>query len=70
MITSIKLFMGFVLAILGLLAFFAGYTKYGYLLKLIFGSERVKEKGNKWLALYLYIGAGVLMFLALLLLLP
>jgi uncharacterized membrane protein YidH (DUF202 family) len=70
MITSIKMFMGLVLAILGVIAFIAGYTKYGFILKLIFGKERVKSTGTKWLALYLYIGAGVLLFIALLLLIP
>ncbi len=70
MITSIKMFIGLVLAIIGVIAFIAGYTKYGFILKLIFGSERVKSSGSKWLALYLYIGAGVLLFIALLLLIP
>lgn len=70
MLTSIKLFMGMVLAILGILAFLAGYTKYGFVLKLIFGKDRVKSTGTKWLALYLYIGAGVLLFISLLLLIP
>jgi len=62
--------MGLVLAIVGVAAFLAGYTKYGFVLKLIFGKERVKSTGTKWLSLYLYIGAGVLLFIALLLLLP
>ena len=70
MITSIKIFMAIVLAVAGVAAFLIGYTKYGFLLKLIFGKERVKEKGNQWLVLYLYIAAGVLLFLSLLLLLP
>lgn len=70
MITSIKMFMGLVLALTGVAAFLAGYTKYGFVLKLIFGKERVKSTGTKWLSLYLYIGAGVLLFIALLLLLP
>ena len=70
MITSLKMFMALVLAILGLIAFIAGYTKYGFVMKLIFGKERVKGTGTKWLALYLYIGAAVLLFLALLLLIP
>ena len=64
------MFMGLVLAILGVVAFIAGYTKYGFVLKLLFGKERVKSTGTKWLALYLYIGAGVLLFIALLLLIP
>ncbi len=70
MITSLKLFMAIVLGIAGVAAFLIGYTKYGMLLKLIFGKERVKETGNKWLVLYLYIAAGVMLFLSLLLLLP
>jgi hypothetical protein len=70
MITSLKMFMGLALAILGVIAFIAGYTKYGFILKLIFGKERVKGSGTKWLTLYLYIAAGVLLFIALLLLLP
>ncbi len=70
MITSVKMFMGLVLGILGVILLIAGYTKYGFVLKLIFGKERVKATGTKWLALYLYIAAGVLLFIALLLLLP
>jgi hypothetical protein len=68
MLTTLKMFMGLVLAILGLLAFLAGYTKYGLVLKLIFGKERVKSTGTKWLALYLYIGAAILLLIAFLLL--
>jgi uncharacterized membrane protein YidH (DUF202 family) len=70
MIASIKMFIGLVLAILGVILFLAGYTKYGFVLKLIFGKERVKSTGTKWLSLYLYIAAGVLLFIALLLFLP
>jgi hypothetical protein len=70
MIATIKMFMGLVLAIVGVAAFLAGYTKYGFVLKLIFGKERVKGAGTKWLSLYLYIAAGVLLFIALLLLIP
>jgi hypothetical protein len=70
MITTIKMFMGLVLAIVGVAAFLAGYTKYGFVLKLIFGKERVKGTGTKWLSLYLYIGAAAMLFIALLLLLP
>lgn len=70
MFTSVKLFMGLVLAILGIILFIAGYSKYGFVLKLIFGKERVKSTGTKWLALYLYIAAAVLLFISLLLLLP
>lgn len=70
MLTSLKLFMGLILGVLGVILFVAGYTKYGFVLKLIFGKERVKSTGTKWLALYLYVAAGVLLFIALLLLLP
>lgn len=70
MLTSLKLFMGLILGVLGVILFIAGYTKYGFVLKLIFGKERVKSTGTKWLALYLYVAAGVLLFIALLLLLP
>jgi hypothetical protein len=70
MLTSLRLFTALVLGILGVVLFIAGYTKYGFVLKLIFGKERVKSTGTKWLALYLYIAAGVLLFITLLLLLP
>jgi hypothetical protein len=70
MFTWIKMVMALVLAILGIIALIAGYTKYGFVLNLIFGKERVKGTGTKWLSLYLYIGAGVLLFISLLLLLP
>ncbi|MFN8394328.1 MAG: hypothetical protein U0176_06575 [Bacteroidia bacterium] len=62
--------MGLILGVLGVLLLIAGYTKYGFVLKMIFGKERVKGTGTKWLALYLYVAAGVLLFIALLLLLP
>ena len=70
MLRGIELIMSLALAVLGITAFIAGYAKNGFLLKLIFGRERVKSTGNKWLALYLYIGAGVLLFISLLLLIP
>ncbi|MFM2375642.1 MAG: hypothetical protein RLZZ165_739 [Bacteroidota bacterium] len=70
MITSLKLFMGAVLALSGVAAFLIGYTQSGILLQLIFGKERVKKTGTRWLALYLYIAAGVLLLTAFLLLLP
>lgn len=70
MLSSLKLFMGLILGVLGVILFIAGYTKYGFVLKMIFGKERVKSTGTKWLALYLYVAAGVLLFVALLLLLP
>ena len=70
MLTSLKMFMGLILGVLGVLLLIAGYTKYGFVLKMIFGKERVKGTGTKWLALYLYVAAGVLLFIALLLLLP
>jgi hypothetical protein len=70
MFTTIKMFMGLVLAILGVATFLAGYTKYSFVLKMIFGKERVKSTGTKWLALYLYVVAAVMLFIALLLLIP
>jgi hypothetical protein len=70
MFTTIKMFMGLVLAILGVLAFLAGYTRYGFVLKMIFGKERVRSSGTKWLTFYLYIAAGVFLLVALLLLIP
>jgi hypothetical protein len=70
MFTTIKMFMGLVLAILGVLAFLAGYTRYGFVLKMIFGKERVRSSGTKWLTFYLYIAAGVFLLIALLLLIP
>jgi hypothetical protein len=70
MLDSIRMFIGMILAILGVILFLAGYTKYGFVLRLVFGKERVKATGTKWLSLYLYIGAGVLLFISLLLFLP
>lgn len=70
MLTSIRMFMGMVLGVLGVIAFLVGYSKNGFILKLIFGKERVKSTGTKWLSLYLYIAAAVILLIALLLLLP
>jgi hypothetical protein len=66
---SIKMFAALVLSIVGIAAFLAGYTKYPFVLRMIFGKERVKEKGTKWLTLYLYIAAVIMLIIALLLIL-
>lgn len=66
MLHSIKLLVSLVLLLGGGGAIFVGYKKWAWVMRLIFGKERVANKGTNMMAYYLYIIGGVLILLAIL----
>jgi uncharacterized membrane protein YidH (DUF202 family) len=60
-----KFTIGLLVVLAGAAAIGLGYQKYKFVLKMIFGKERLKKQGKDTLGFYLYIIGGILVFLGL-----
>jgi hypothetical protein len=70
MLFSIKLIFALAFAAAGAGAILVAYKKWTWVMKILLGKERVQNLGTNTLALGFYIGGGVLILVALLLLAP
>jgi hypothetical protein len=66
MFASIKILVSLILLIAGGASIFVAYKKWVWVMKMIFGRERVENKGTNMVSIYLYVAGGILIFLALL----
>lgn len=60
-----KFTIGLILIVAGAAAIGIGYQKVKFILKMIFGKERLKKQGPNTLSLYMYVLGGILAFLGL-----
>ena len=66
MLGSIKLLVALVLLLGGLASIYIGYKQWAWVMRMIFGKERVQAQGTKMIAFYMYIGGAALILLAIL----
>lgn len=66
MIFSFKLIVTIALFLLGGASIFVGYKKWGWIMKMVFGKERVQSKGTSTISFYMYIIGAILILLGIL----